>query len=297
MAFAISGASAQILTDYIQTAAGSESVDSVTTGTTTILYVYPDLVYSPSYDAATNANLGANARWTWYNSADGSGAPIKAAANENWVEMTHWVAGTYAVSVEESNTVGGCTGAVSTVNVEILAEPTVTFTAADGTPVLGSAGSPFTFCETDARLGTDYPQATFTTDIISSPSFQIQYTIAVDTNMNGDGTWGNIAAMTETWSGAAGTQLDAGDGATYNFAQPTGGFVCVTNVVDYPTRYTYTLTGVTDRISRKSDYLTNSTAAADSWTWYDTGAETIVVIVNPTPVTGPIYHISNMWAN
>jgi hypothetical protein len=298
MAFTISGASAQILTDYIETVAGSESVDTVITGTTTRLYVYPDLVYSPTYDAATNANLGANARWTWYNSLDGSGGAIKAAANENWVELTHGAVGTYPVSVEESNTAGSCTGAVSAINVEIIAEPTVAFTVADGTPVLGSAGSPFTFCAGDGRLATDYPQAAFTSSIIGSPSYQIQYTIAVDTSHDAGASWVNIPARTETFSGAAGTQVDAGDGATYNLAQPTGGFAILNQAgTDYPTRYTYTMTGLTDRITRKCDYLTNPTAAANSWSWYDTGAETIVVIINPTPVTGPIYHISNMWAN
>lgn len=298
-AFVITGASAQILTDYILTAAGVESEDSVTVNSTTRLYAYPDAVFSPTYDAATNANLGATAQWTWYNSADGSGGAIKAAANENWIEMTHGAAPvTYPVSVEESNTAGGCVGAVTTVNVEIIAEPTVIPTVADGTPIFGSAGSPFTFCETDARLGTDNAQATMSSAIIGNPSFQLQYTLEVDTNMNGDATWQNIPAMTQTYSGAAGTQQAAATtgSTTHDLTLPAGGFVCVTNVVDYPTRFTYTITGINDRISRKSNYLTNSAQAATGWSWYDTtDLETIVITVNPTPVTGPIYHISNMW--
>ena len=54
---------------------------------------------------------------------------------------------------------------------------------------------------------------------------------------------------------------------------------------------------ITDRISRKSDYLVNPTGANTGWRPYDTTTETIVITVNPTPVTGPIYTIPNNWAN
>lgn len=290
-------AQAQILTDYVQST-GVEATDTVTVNSTTRLYVMPDPVYSPSYVASTNANLGTNQRWEWYPSADGSGVAIKAAANENWIEYT-WGAAptTYPISVIESNSAVSCAGSVSTINVEIIAEPTVAYTAADGSGIFGSAGSPFSFCEGDARLGTDAVQATFTHGMTGSPSLQVEYTLAVDTSHNGGGSWTNIPAMTQSYDGASGAQ-QAVTGTTHNLTAPAGGFVPLTDGVDYPTRFTYTLTGVNDRITRKCDYLTNSAAAATAWSWYDTtDLETIVIVVNPTPVTGPIYHISNMWAN
>jgi len=294
----IAGANAQILTNYVIQTGTGQSVDSVTVGSTTRLYVYPDMVYSPSYVAATNANLGANERWTWYPSTDGSGVAVKAAANENWLEYTWAATGTQPVSVIESNISTTCPGTVTTINVEVIDAPTVTFTAVDGTPIFGSAGSPFTFCENDPRLGTDYPQATFTAEI-ATPRHQIQYAITVDTSSDGGATWSNIAARTQTYSGAAGTQQSASATTTHNLTVVTGGYISIANAggIQRPTRFTYTINGVNDRISRKSDYLTNSAAAATGWTWYDTVAETLVIIVNPTPVTGPIYHISNMWAN
>lgn len=287
---------AQILTDYVQST-GSEATDTVTISSTTRLYAYPDAVYSPSYNASTNANLGANQTWTWYNGTDATGTEIKAAANENWIEFT-WpgTAQTYPVAVVEANSAVSCDGSATTINVEIIAEPTVTFTSADGSGIFGSAAAPFAFCENDTRLGTDAVQGTFTHGMSGSPSLQVQYSLTVDTSHNAGASWTNIAAMTQTYSGAAGTQ-QAVTGTTHNLTAPAGGFVCVTDGVDYPTRFTYSINGVNDRISRKCDYLSNSGAAATGWSWYDTTAETLVIVVNPVPVTGPIYHISNMWAN
>jgi len=67
------------------------------------------------------------------------------------------------------------------------------------------------------------------------------------------------------------------------------------------TRYTYTLVKATDApgpaadgvisaISQKSDYV-GGTVLTHAF-----GAKsTYVAIINPTPVTGPIYHISNTF--
>jgi hypothetical protein len=286
---------AQILTDYVQST-GSEAIDTVTISSTTRLYVYPDAVFSPSYNATTNAGIGSNQRWTWYNGTDATGTEIKAASNDNWIENT-WpgTAQTYQVAVVESNSAVTCDGSATTIDVEVIASPTVTYTSADGSGIFGSSAT-HTYCENDARLGTDAAQATFTHGMTGSPSFQVQYTLVVDTSHSNGTTWTTIAAMTQTYSGAAGTQ-QAVTGTTHNLTAPAGGFVCVTDGVDYPTRFTYTLTGVNDRVSRKSDYLSNSAAAATGWSWYDTTTENLVVEVYPVPVTGPIYHISNMWAN
>ncbi len=281
---------AQILTDYVQ-AVGFNSIDTVTTGATYRLYVLPDAVFSPGYSATTNLPLGVNQRWTW------TGDYTKVATNENWIQFTAGAVGTDNVTVIETNTALVCDDGGETITIEVIPTPTVTFTAADGTPVFGSAGSPFNFCETDARLGTDAAQAVLANaGLTAAPRFQIQYALTVDTNQNGDGTWGNIAALTQSYLGAAGLQ-QAVTGTTHDLTDPAGGFVCITDGVDYPTRYTYTISGATDRISRKGNYLTNATQVATGWTWYDTAPETLVIVVNPVPVTGPIYHISNLWAN
>jgi hypothetical protein len=76
------------------------------------------------------------------------------------------------------------------------------------------------------------------------------------------------------------------------------------------TVYEYTLTGWNSGISRKSDYiairaLENATPGSSAWddySYYTRNIDADVrltarVIVLPAPVTGPIYHISNSWAN
>lgn len=286
---------AQILTDYVEAVVGGpEEIDTVTTGVTMRYYVLPDPVFSPSYDAATNTNLGVNQRWTW---TSAQAAFTKAAANENFILFTAPAAGNYTTTVVETNLGLSCDDGGQTITIEVIPASTVIFTAADGGGIFGSAAAPFNLCETDLRLGTDNAQATLANAVLAAtPSFQIQYALTVDTNQNGDGTWGNIAALTQPYLGTAGNQ-QAVTGTTHDLTLPAGGFVCITDGVDYPTRYTYTISGVTDRISRKGDYIANPTQAATGWTWYDTGAQSLVIVVNPVPVTGPIYHISNLWAN
>lgn len=292
---------AQILTDYLSQATTGETIDTVTVGSTTDYYVYPDLVYSPSYNPATNANLGANEAWTWDLTAAGGSTDVTPGGSDaNYIRIT-WTgtAGQYTVGVDESNTSLSCAGSTTTITVDVIAEPTMAFTAADGGGVFGSAAAPFAFCEGDARLGTDVVQAALTHGMNGSPSFQVQYELTVDTSADGGTTWTNIAGLTQTYSGAAGTQ-QASTTTTHNLTLPAGGFVAIANGggLQRPTRYTYNLDGINDRITRKCDYITNSAAAATAWSWFDTtDQETLVIVVNPTPVTGPIYHISNMWAN
>ncbi|PLX10297.1 MAG: hypothetical protein C0597_17005 [Marinilabiliales bacterium] len=175
-------------------------------------------------------------------------------------------------------------------DVDVIGAPSVTYSAdAPGTII----GADLTVCEGDARL-TDVVQLAFTQAAIAgSPSYLASYTIDIDTTAT--------TAFTETFSNAAAVATDA---ATLGLAQPVdhgdgAGFVCLTNAGGdkRTTVYTYTILGVNDRISRKSDYLTNSGALPTGWSLYDTTAETIAITVNPAPVTGPIYHIGNMWAN
>jgi hypothetical protein len=295
---------AQILTDYVQST-GSEAIDTVTVSSTTRLYAYPDAVFSPSYNATTNAGRGSNQRWTWYNGTDATGTEIKPASNDNWIEFT-WpgTAQTYPVAVVESNSAVSCNGSATTINVEVIASPTVTFNTTDGTPVFyGTTGVPVSICESDARVGTDYFQATVSHGIADNNDSRIQlhYKIIVDTSNDAGSTWTNIVADSGLYyNGTQVTTLTA-PGVSHNLAVPpntgsgTSGFVAINGAM---TRYTYSLIGVTDKISRKSDYDGSILPGAlTGWTLYDTTVESAAIVVNPVPVTGPIYHISNTWAN
>jgi hypothetical protein len=62
------------------------------------------------------------------------------------------------------------------------------------------------------------------------------------------------------------------------------------------TVYTYTYTSINDQASRFGDFLINPTAVAANFLYY-ANASTITVTVYPAPITGPIFHIDNAWAN
>ena len=272
------------------------AIDSVTVGTTTPYWVEPDAYYHPNF-SSTGA-LTAGFVWNW---ASAPAGPTLSPTN-NYVEIT-WPAapGTYNITVNEEAPVayGGCTSADTNMNVAVIAAPTVTYTAG-----AGFISSNIEVCEGDGQL-SDAIQAALS----GINSFQLQWTLQITTLQADHSTvndyWDidknslGAAGYAIERDGAAGTQDASISAATYTLSKPTDGLF--TAIVDggnkSATVYTYTINGVNDKISRKSDYLSNTTAAADSWTWYDTTAETITIIVNPAPETGPIYHIPNDWAN
>jgi hypothetical protein len=276
------------------------AIDSVTTGTTTGLYVMPDMYYHPDYTAVGGWTLTANFTWNWsFNGASGGSTINDANPNDNYVEIDWGAAslGTpYEVNVyeEASPAYGGCQGDITVLNVEVVATPTVTFTADNPGSIIGAD---LTVCEGDARLA-DIVQAAFT----GIRTFQLDWDLEIatlDASMAKDeyfdinyGSLGAVQDYAIQNQGSDGSQTTAINAATYDLTVPTGGFL-VQNTKS--TVFTYDIRGVNDRISRKSDYLTNAAAALDSWSWYDTGVETIVITVNPAPDTGPIYHIPNNW--
>jgi hypothetical protein len=74
------------------------------------------------------------------------------------------------------------------------------------------------------------------------------------------------------------------------------------------TVYTYTLTAINDVVSRRGDFIglgagVNATTPG-SFKYYDVAGvnpivtnDVVTITVHPTPSTGPIFHISNTWAN
>ena len=276
------------------------AIDSVTTGTTTGFYVKPDTYYHPNYNAGGGWTVTANFEWNWsFNGASGGSSITDADVNDPYVTIT-WGAvsgGTpYEVNVYEEApaAMGGCQGAVTVLNVEVVAAPTVTFTADNPGTIIGAD---LTVCDGDARLA-DVVQAALT----GIATMQLDWDLEIatlnassvkdeyfDIDYNSLGAVQDYAIQNQ---GADGSQTVDIAASTYDLTKPTGGFL-VTN--SKSTVFTYDIRGTNDRISRKSDYIGNPTAALDSWTWYDTVVETIVIQVNPAPDTGPIYHIPNNW--
>jgi hypothetical protein len=286
---------------YDANEAAPTAIDSVTTGTTTGFYVMPDMYYHPDYTAVGGWTLTADFTWNWsFPGANGGSTINDADPNDNYVEID-WGAvsgGTpYEVNVYEEAPVayGGCSGDITVLNVEVVAAPTVTFSADFPGSIIGAD---LTVCEGDARLA-DIVQAAFT----GIRTFQLDWDLEIatlDASMAKDeyfdidyNSLGAVQAYAIQNQGSDGSQTTGINATTYDLTVPTGGFLVQNSK---STVFTYDIRGVNDRISRKSDYLTNAAAALDAWSWYDTGVvETIVITVNPAPDTGPIYHIPNDW--
>jgi hypothetical protein len=277
-------------------------IDSVTTGTTTRLYTKPDPYYHPNYTALGGWVLTGGFTWTWTVPAI-TGTQTAGANSNVWAEIQWGAVNAAPVKIVVTETTpagfGGCSGDTN-VWVRILPTPTATFTADNPGSIIGAD---LTVCEGDPRL-TDIVQGTLTGIF----NLQLEWTFEIAT-LNAVGakveywdlakaTLGGAPAFAINRAGTVANPQETGiDALTFDFDRPTDGdYTAIDDGTSKkPTLYTYVINGVNDRISRKSDYLTNPTAAPQSWSWYDTTAETIVIRVNPAPVTGPIYHIPNTW--
>jgi len=285
-----SGTFAQILTDYQDVAETSYQ----TAGTSFRLYVEPDAVYSPTYDPATNANINANARWTWTFAGLTATAPVVTATPvaQNYVEFTNVTAGSYTITVAESNTIGGCVdGTAESQDVTVIAAPAATITTADPAQACGNQAAmnvAMTFTEAVPAALAGYAFA------VQELVENIDPSDAVLATLGTNNTFVNFPAA---------GKLNTGSGLT-GAASPYG-YTFATSALNVQnslrTRYTYTLikasdapgaaaNGVISAISQKSDYLAGT---IQTYAFTD---NQIVIVVNPAPVTGPIYHIPNNFA-
>ncbi|MDA3954972.1 MAG: hypothetical protein PF485_15100 [Bacteroidales bacterium] len=286
MVFAISGAFAQILTDYDETNATDMYQ---TTGTTFRLYALPDPIYSPTYVAAANAPLGVNSEWEWNYPIALTGAPATATpAAQNWVEFTVTPIGIHAITVEESNTLTGCGDATPiSQTVNIVAAPTATITTGDAV----------------AYCGDQVAQAVSISFVENVPDANAAFGFAVQElveEIDGADAWIATVSTTDifvdfTLAAKAKFPADlAGGTPNYTYGFNTSALTVSSN---NRTRYTYTLLeasdagvgsdGIISAISQKSDYI-------DGLQTYAFTDDNVVFIVNPAPVTGPIYHIGNL---
>lgn len=290
--------------DYVAISGAATEIDSVTVGTTTRLYVKPDAYFHPGY-VTPGWTLTADFTWTWdISAAVGSAVDAGESTNDVWVQVD-WsgtAGGPYSIKVTETAPAafGGCSGDTN-VWVSVIPSPTITFTANNPGTIIGAN---ITVCEGDALLA-GVVQATLT----GIRSLQLQWTLEIATldatsakdeyfNLAKTSLGGAQAFAVNRAGTVANPQETDINALTFNLNRPTdGNYTAIQpGAFKKSTVYTYVINGVNDRISRKSDYLSNPTKAATGWDWYDTTAETITIRVNPAPVTGPIYHIPNNWA-
>jgi hypothetical protein len=284
-----SGSFAQIMTVYQDV----NETSYQTAGTSFRLYVEPDAVYSPTYNPATNANINANARWTWTFTGLTATAPVVTATPvaQNFVEFTNVTAGAYTITVAESNTIGGCVdGTAESQDVTVVAAPTAAITTADPAQACGNQAA--------MNVAMTFTEAVPTA--VAAYSFAVQELVEnidpSDAVLTTLGT--NNAFVDFPTTAKLKTPALTGAASPYGYTFATSAL----NVQNgLRTRYTYTLlkssdapgaaaNGIISAISQKSNYLAGTIQT------YAFGDNQIVIIVNPAPVTGPIYHIPNNFA-
>ncbi|MGE0078418.1 MAG: hypothetical protein AB7S48_11205 [Bacteroidales bacterium] len=289
--FMFAETNAQILVNYSET----NAVDMYQTVNTNFrLYVKPDLVYSPTYDAATNGNVNTGSYWMFVISGGLTAvnpASLATAVNQNWVELTAATVGAQTVTAAEQWGAAGCAdGTPESLNVNVVAAPIAQISTAD----------PAVRCTDAVGLGADAVTIAITEDV---PATLANYAFAVtETVVNWDDISGtnptavsNNATFVNNTIGAKAAATEVAQ-PSYTISFNTSNLAIQNAKV---TVYTYTLVKATDApgaaangivstVSHKSNYLAGvvSTYPFDTKTTYQ-------VIVAPTPTTGPIYHIPN----
>jgi len=124
------------------------------------------------------------------------------------------------------------------------------------------------------------------------PNFQLKWTL---TRIQIDADGNDVGVAASIVDNSTGQTLGAANSLTrvtdqnyvlHNYAHT----MIVVGLNPVRTKYVYTLGGITDNVSRKSDFLTGVT-------WYEDVNQVYTIILNPAPVTGPIYHIPNDFGN
>jgi len=286
--FMFASANAQILTNYSEDEA---TAMYQTAGRTFRLYVMPDPIYSPSYNAATNANLGADSQWRFVFAGLTATGPVvsNVPVAQNWVEFTNPTVGVYTVDVTERNTLIGCEDATPrTTTINVVAAPLATCPTADNT----------TFC------GDQLAQPIVLNITENVPNALAAYAFSVEEEVQQiDGSGAPIGGPSVnstfvdfTLAAKAKHPANLG-GATPNFTY-TFNSSPLKVLGGNRTRYTYTFKkasdagavadGIISAVSQKSDYIQGLTS-------YPFTDNKVIFIVNPTPVTGPVYHIPNAF--
>ena len=297
--FTVNVVSAQIGADYVQydsTAAAPDSIDYLTLktgGTTMGYYALPDPIYHPNYNVGGGWVLSPLFIWNWSFYLQPAGvAPSSAKPGDaNYVEITYRELGSYRLDVLEqaSAAFGGCTSADTTrIYVELIAPPTAQFATGLGNgAVCGNLAAQGLIVEFTENVPADLARYAF------------RISEVVENIDNDDVVIGAVLSTNDNFVNYAITpaaKVAPNGGTSPNFTLSGINTSAMTVQTNLRTRYTYTLTsaatvsgtGVVSAISHKSDYL------AGAVNGHAFGTRTSVVfILNPAPVTGPIYHIPN----
>ncbi|MFO7369447.1 MAG: hypothetical protein R6X09_04170 [Bacteroidales bacterium] len=259
-------------------------------GTTIPLFAMPDPYYHPNYNPGTEVyTLTAGFIWHWTVPA---GLTLVTAndANDNYATISGGTAGnTYIVNVAERSPAawGACDDGGQDINVIVHATPDATL------------GATLTYEECEGGAGL--PAAVNATISDGWQNYWLVWNLEIKTldNAGNDDDFYDtdktaLAALAEEYTTASPDKTATAAGA-YDITSIAGGFTCINNQT---TVYTYELTSINDRALRFGDFIARGGSAADASLFtYNAIGETLTVTVHPTPVTGPLYHINNSWAD
>jgi len=291
--------------DYEEATAAASAITMQTENTTVGLYAEPDGAYNPDYNADDGWALNPNAVWTWtlgtLTTTVNSGTPA------NYVELDGAAAGNYPVNVVESNTSlpGTCVDAGIDHTIVFLPEPTMVVGA--GANAFGVVCGPLN----GHQVTFDIEAAPFATNFVSAQWRLTEYEVTID---GGTGNpvvggvaagptvylWDKFATSPQNIGGESWALTDDGAFNADGVAAPALSALELSMTRDYTNTggeiaYLYRWEiitasgdGVSDRISRKSEYIDGGTGI------YGTDGTIDIYIVN-APTTGPIYHIPNTY--
>jgi hypothetical protein len=279
------------------------NISYVTLDATIPLYVTPDPIYHSAWTAFSN-NLTAGFVWNFYD--DGSwaaGNQLGLAVTGNYVEITANTIGSYAINVKEEAPAayGGCedpTGRDFTITV--IDKPTAAIAGgeASNTWNVVTAGHEYYLCG-DALA----ENLAITITETGAPAALASYAYSVQkrvVNIDISDVEQGVPVTSDLVNHLVSTKYATTTAGGGSETVSTGLMPVVGGA---RTKYEFTISSATDYtgaggpgiisgISQRSDYLTVA-AAGDITTYPFTGTTTVVYIVNPSPVTGPIFHIPN----
>jgi len=237
--------------------------DTITIGKTLPYHVMPDPYFNPNYVAPT-WTVSSSFQWTVDSTPAGGSATFNNATVINPQVTFTGATGTYVLRAQETSA-DGCAGTTTDITVVAINPPAVDFTP----------------------MGADVDQCgplnnVDVTIAISGgkDSYKVDYRLLVE-ELTADKTTVLATVSDQTFTDVVFPQ------SGNRVLEANKNFTISNNHV---TRYTYTLQGINDRISRKSDYL-----AGGSPSKYPAGTDDQwIVIVKPAPTTGPIYHLPNL---
>lgn len=275
--------------DY--TSGATETEFWVTQGEVMPFYAQPDGYYHPDYNpAGADYSLTAGFIWNWSIAAGAAGGLTfsQTGVNDNYVAITAVTVGDYTIEVTEENTnvTPSCPGAATDLDIHVIAAPTAQLNSVLGFDLCGN--QPAELITINITENAPAGRASYAFRLVETIETYDFGTSSWTTTATNNIDFGTLAAKLNTLGGAA-------PNYTTTHTTPALNVVATSR-----TRYTYTLasatgatgTGIVSGVSHRSNYLDGGTVTAHAF-----GANTAVAfIVNPAPVTGPIFHIDNDFA-